>query len=80
MPAAEAIYSPYDFRYIYHQKQMELDSDVFFALKRDKKPAKKKAETGEDRKELHGMPNWEMQKGSLRFLKKMNPRNGQSAQ
>ena len=29
-----------------------------------------KAETGEDRKELHGMPNWEMQKGSLRFLEK----------
>ena len=67
MPAAEAIYSPYDFRYIYHQKEI-------------KKPAKKKAETGADRKELHGMPDWEMQKGSLRFLKKMSPRNGQSAQ
>lgn len=42
MPAAEAIYSPYDFRYIYHQKQMELDSDVFFALKRDKKNRRKR--------------------------------------
>lgn len=37
MPAAEAIYSPYDFRYIYQQKQMELDSDFFSAIKRDKK-------------------------------------------
>ena len=43
MPAAEAIYSPYDFRYIYHQKQMELDSDVFFALKRDKKTGEKES-------------------------------------
>ena len=43
MPAAEAIYSPYDFRYIYHQKQMELDSDVFSALKRDKKTGEKES-------------------------------------
>ena len=31
MPAAEAIYSPYDFRFIYKQKQMVLDSDFFSA-------------------------------------------------
>ena len=31
------------FRYIYHQKQMELDSDVFFALKRDKKTGEKES-------------------------------------
>ena len=43
MPAAEAIYSPYDFRYIYHQKQMELDSDFFSAIKRDKKTGEKES-------------------------------------
>ena len=40
MPAAEAIYSPYDFRYIYQQKQMELDSDFFSAIKRDEKESR----------------------------------------
>ena len=43
MPAAETIYSPYDFRYIYHQKQMELDSDFFSAIKRDKKTGEKES-------------------------------------
>lgn len=42
MPAAEAIYSPYDFRYIYQQKQMELDSDFFSAIKRDEKESRDK--------------------------------------
>ncbi len=54
MPAAEAIYSPYDFRYIYHQKQMELDSDVFFALKRDKNRRKRKQRQGKTGKSYTG--------------------------
>ena len=79
MPAAEAIYSPYDFRYIYHQKQMELDSDVFFALKRDKKPAKRKQRQGKTGKELHGCRTGRCRKDRCVF-EKMNPGNGQSAQ
>ena len=34
MPAAEAIYYPYDFRFVYEQKQIELDEAFFFCEKR----------------------------------------------
>ena len=33
MPAAEAIYHPYDFRFVYEQKQIELDEAFFSARK-----------------------------------------------
>ena len=33
MPAAEAIYYPYDFRFVYEQKQIELDEAFFSARK-----------------------------------------------
>ena len=36
MPAAEAIYYPYDFRFVYDQKQIELD-EAFFSVRKEYK-------------------------------------------
>lgn len=47
MPAAEAIYSPYDFRFIYRQKQVKLGA-TFFAAREESLRSKQKKITERD--------------------------------